>query len=210
MKSIRKVEEVIRAINEDNFDILIDLFNLPNPKISYLTLGENYKTDTNEAIEILDLHNGKIPPSIKKKASKDVDDDVDESALHFGTHMHALLEILDLKNPNFEFVKENKEKRMLKKVTDILSSLNIKDASIYKEYQFEDDVNSIKGVIDLLLVFENKCIVIDYKLKNIDDIEYNKQLGAYKKYIKESFKVDDVKTYLLSIVDAKLEEINVD
>ena len=210
MKSIRKVEEVIRAINEDNFDILIDLFNLPNPKISYLTLGENYKTDTNEAIEILDLHIGKIPPSIKKKASKDVDDDVDESALHFGTHMHALLEILDLKNPNFEFVKENKEKRMLKKVTDILNSLNIKDASIYKEYQFEDDVNSIKGVIDLLLVFENKCIVIDYKLKNIDDIEYNKQLGAYKKYIKESFKVDDVKTYLLSIVDAKLEEINVD
>lgn len=205
IKSIKKAKEIIKEISLNNFDILIDLFDLPNPKNNYLSLN-GYNDDTNEALEILDLHIEKELREQKKKASKDVDDEVDETALNFGTHMHALLEIINLKDPDYIFIKEEKEKVMVSKVINALNSLNIKDASIYKEYQFEDDANAIKGVIDLLLVFENKCIIIDYKLKNIDDIEYNKQLKAYKDYILDTFNKEKVETYLLSIVDGKLEE----
>ena len=49
-------------------------------------------------------------------------------------------------------------------------------------------------------------LIIDYKLKNTDDLEYVKQLKGYKKYI-ERISDKDVKTYLYSIIDGELKEI---
>lgn len=206
VKSISKAKEIIKELKHDNFNILIDLLNLPNLKSSFLRIEDDSLISSNDATKILDLHIQKEMNKTKKKASKDLDGEVYESSIHFGTHMHALLEIIDLKNPNYDFIKSAKEKAMVKRVIEVLNTLNIKEASIYKEYQFEDEKNSLKGVIDLLLVYEDKCIIIDYKLKNLDDIDYIKQLNAYKTYVEDAFKVREVKTYLLSIVEGKLEE----
>ena len=49
-------------------------------------------------------------------------------------------------------------------------------------------------------------IIVDYKLKGIDDIEYDKQLNGYRKYIEEK---TGKKTYcyLYSILDERYREV---
>ena len=78
-------------------------------------------------------------------------------------------------------------------------------ANIYEEYEFmyEEDNTLTHGIIDLLLEFDDKCIIIDYKLKNVDDDAYIKQLNGYKKYI-ESITNKNTETYLYSIIDGIL------
>ena len=86
-----------------------------------------------------------------------------------------------------------------------------KDKTMYKEYEFIYTENNEKnhGIIDLLIEDENECIIIDYKLKNIDDSLYDRQLNGYKKYI-ERLTNKNCKCYLYSILDEKYREINYD
>ena len=48
--------------------------------------------------------------------------------------------------------------------------------------------------------------IIDYKLKNISDKEYYKQLDGYRLYI-ENITNKKIKTYLYSIIDNDLKEV---
>jgi ATP-dependent exoDNAse (exonuclease V) beta subunit len=68
---------------------------------------------------------------------------------------------------------------------------------------YEEDNTLIHGIIDLLLVFNDKAIIIDYKLKNVDDDAYLKQLNGYKKYI-EGILHKNTDIYLYSILDGNL------
>ena len=49
-------------------------------------------------------------------------------------------------------------------------------------------------------------IIVDYKLKNIDDIEYDKQVLGYKKYI-ENKTGKKTSAYLYSILDEVYREV---
>ena len=57
-----------------------------------------------------------------------------------------------------------------------------------------------------MLEYEDYINIIDYKLKNIDDENYIKQLNGYKKYI-ESISNKKVYTYLYSIMDNMIKEV---
>ena len=48
---------------------------------------------------------------------------------------------------------------------------------------YEEDNTLYHGIIDLLIDANDYYIIVDYKLKNIDDSAYVKQLMGYKKYI---------------------------
>ena len=80
--------------------------------------------------------------------------------------------------------------------------------TMYKEYEFiYREENTIShGIIDLLIEETNTMTIIDYKLKNIDDINYDKQLNGYRKYIEEK-SGKKVKCYLYSILDEKYREV---
>ena len=82
----------------------------------------------------------------------------------------------------------------------------ISDAKIYKEYEFIDNINNTNGIIDLLLVYQDKVVIIDYKTKNIDDEKYSKQLEVYKDFIKQKYDLP-VYTYLYSIVSSTSKEV---
>ena len=56
-------------------------------------------------------------------------------------------------------------------------------------------------------VGKDEAIIIDYKLKNIDDEAYNKQLNVYKDFVTNYFNLK-TKTYLLSIIDQTIKEID--
>lgn len=127
--------------------------------------------------------------------------------MEFGTHVHEILEELDFNNPvGLELIDSKIKDKILAFINSDLmkDKLNLK---MYKEYEFlysENDTVS-HGIIDLLI--EGDCMtIIDYKLKNIDDELYDKQLNGYRHFIsKKTGKV--TKCYLYSIIDEKYREV---
>ena len=108
-------------------------------------------------------------------------------------------------------VKDENDKKKIKKIIDLLNeNFDLSNAKIMKEYQFKDEEINLSVVIDLLLIFDKKAAILDYKVKNIDDEHYIYQLEKYKSYIKKAFNFDDVETYLISIIDTKIKKIVID
>ena len=113
-------------------------------------------------------------------------------AMEYGTMIHEELEF------------SNNTDYWLK----LLNQIDKDYLNIYKEYEFiyEKDNEEYHGIIDLLIEYKNKFIIIDYKLKNIEDENYLKQLNGYKEYI-ESISNKKVEIYLYSILDNILNKL---
>ena len=95
-------------------------------------------------------------------------------------------------------------------INKLLENFDFKDAEIYQELEFMFEKDDIKyhGIIDLMLEYSDKIFIVDYKLKNIDDENYIKQLRVYYDYVK-SISDKKVYLYLYSILDNKVKEIEV-
>jgi len=136
-----------------------------------------------------------------KHASKTIKNvlEINEAkTLEYGTKIHEMLEMVDFKNGN----DDNKYVKALKEQFDF------ENATIYQELEFyflKDDIE-YQGIIDLMLEYDKEIKIIDYKLKNIDDEAYIKQLNVYYDYLK-SISDKDIHLYLYSILDKKLKEI---
>lgn len=117
--------------------------------------------------------------------------------LEHGTLMHEIFENTDFKTTTNE------------KILSFLKHFDINKCKIYKEYEFITQIDNIEyhGIIDLILEYDDYINIIDYKLKNISDDNYRKQLSIYKKYI-ESILNKKVNTYLYSIMDDVLQKID--
>ena len=118
----------------------------------------------------------------------------------YGTKIHEMLEDTDfrVKNTHNKYVKQ------------ILDTFDFDNASIYQEFEFifiHDGVE-YHGIIDLMLEYDDEIKIIDYKLKNIDDQAYVKQLNVYYEYIR-SVSEKKITLYLYSIMDNKLQEVEV-
>ncbi|MGM9850217.1 MAG: UvrD-helicase domain-containing protein [Bacilli bacterium] len=128
--------------------------------------------------------------------------------MEFGTHMHYLLELIDFKNPDLKDI-DNFYKEKINNFLNQELLKNIKEANIYKEYEFIEINNNetYHGIIDLMLEYSDHVDIIDYKLKNIEDDAYQEQLNGYKKYIENKLnkKVD---IYLYSIMDNIIKKMN--
>ena len=84
--------------------------------------------------------------------------------------------------------------------------LNIKDAlNFYKEVEFIKD--NKHGFIDLIVEYENEYKIIDYKLSNIDDDNYIKQLKGYKEYLKNIVN-KPISLYLYSLFKGESKKID--
>ena len=57
-----------------------------------------------------------------------------------------------------------------------------------------------------MLEYENNIDIIDFKLKNVNDENYVKQLNGYKNYIEE-ISNKTVNIYLYSIIDETMNQI---
>ena len=137
----------------------------------------------------------------KKHASKTIKEILsvsDEKTLEFGTKIHELLELTDFKNTNTDN----------KYVNHLLNTFDFNCAKIYQELEFSYELDDVlyHGIIDLMLEYEDKIFIIDYKLKNIDDENYIKQLNVYYNYVK-CISNKEVHMYLYSILDNVTKEI---
>lgn len=114
-----------------------------------------------------------------------------------GIKLHYIFETEDFKTSNTPYILK------------FIKQIDLNYINCFKEYEFiYEENNEIKhGFIDLMLEYDEYIDIIDYKMKNITDDAYLKQLNGYKKYI-ESISEKQVNIYLYSILDEKLESLN--
>ena len=115
--------------------------------------------------------------------------------MEYGTKIHEMLEYSDFTCPDNEYVE------------NLLKQLPNDYINTYHEYEFNYDLDDIRyhGIIDLMVEYSDMIYIIDYKLNDITDRAYLKQLEGYQKYI-ESITDKKVKTYLYSIINNSLME----
>ena len=127
--------------------------------------------------------------------------------MEFGTKIHYYLETIDFNNPDLSNIPE----LFRDKINNFINSdlmKNISEAKIYQEYEFNEDLDTETkhGIIDLMLEYSNYIDIIDYKLKNIQDEAYIKQLYGYRDYIKKLTN-KEINVYLYSIIDSKYQKL---
>ena len=71
---------------------------------------------------------------------------------------------------------------------------------------YEENQILYHGIIDLMLEYPESVKIIDYKLKNVKDEAYIKQLKGYKNYVEE-ISEKKVSIQLYSIIDETFEDI---
>jgi ATP-dependent exoDNAse (exonuclease V) beta subunit len=126
----------------------------------------------------------------------------------YGTKIHEVLELIDFKNYNPSIIKDEFVRNKITKFLNNDLLKNIKDSNIYHEYEFiyNKDNTKYHGIIDLMIEYKDHIDIIDYKLKDVTDEDYIKQLNGYKEYI-GSISNKKVNTYLYSIIEENFKEI---
>lgn len=206
--------DILNSIKENIKDYIIDIdLEKINLTKDYNTIKDsNYKQLINKNNIKIDKRKIQINSNIEeeKHFSKQTNKLITKEEyknIEFGNHIHYLLEIIDFKNPNLEKI-DNFCKEKINNLLNQNILKNIKEANIYKEYEFIEEKNNetYHGIIDLMLEYKDHIDIIDYKLKNIDDKAYIEQLIGYKKYIENKF---NKKTfiYLYSILENRIEDV---
>ena len=152
------------------------------------------------AIEKIPIEYTKYSKDILHLSTKE-----EQDKMHFGTKVHQILEQLDFKHPNLEGINE----KIKQKISSFLQSSLIKenlDGQFYPEYEFIDNKTHTRGIIDLVIEKEDEMIIIDYKLKNIDDESYDNQLNGYRMFLSNKTK-KEIKCYLYSILEEHYKEV---
>ena len=126
--------------------------------------------------------------------------------MDFGTKVHQVLEQLNFKEPKLEYIPENIRRKVEAFINSSLVKENI-NGDFYPEYEFVDTNENTNGIMDLVIEKDEKLIIVDYKLKNIDDENYDKQLNGYREFLKKKTN-KQVECYLYSIIDEMFRKIN--
>ena len=198
----RSFLDIIMSIQKElsNYITKIDDINITKDYEIIKKLNfKDYLKDSNIKINVKEIekdNNKTISESFSKKQNKLISLE-EKNNMDYGIKMHYMFEINDFNNSNEEIINN------FNKVYDSSRSINI-----YKEYEFMYEENNIlyHGIIDLMFEYSDYIDIIDYKLSNIDDEAYKRQLDGYKKYI-ESVSNKKVNIYLYSIINNNLKKI---
>ena len=185
----------------------IDINDINLSKDYNMISNNNYKEHLKLINDKIEVNTTCIPSSIKEnktfsKKNIHIVTKEEEDKLLYGRLIHELFECTDFNN--LDNLSDNNKKI----IERFLEKVDISHANIYKEYEFiyDEDNTTYHGIIDLMLEYQDNIKIIDYKLKNINDEAYIKQLNGYKNYIEKLFN-KKTSIYLYSITLNTLEEI---
>ena len=185
----------------------IDINDINLSKDYNMISNNNYKGHLKLINDKIEVNTTCIPSSIKENktfSKKDIHivTKEEEDKLLYGRLIHELFECTDFNN--LDNLSDNNKKI----IERFLEKVDISHANIYKEYEFiyDEDNTTYHGIIDLMLEYQDNIKIIDYKLKNINDDAYIKQLNGYKDYIEKLFN-KKTSIYLYSITLNTLEKI---
>lgn len=193
---------------------ILSLCPIDERKISFINcLTEDYiegNISEDKTFEIRERKPIVTKKITNKKASKNLANDANINYVKKGEKLHYLLEITDFSTKNTQFIKDINDRKL---ITDIINNpIFTIDGfeKIIHEYYFDDEEENITGIIDCLLIGKDEIRIIDFKLKNIDDQDYDKQVKIYKKYISKIIKNKKIDMYLLSLIDNTYREVKDD
>ena len=203
----RSFLDIISSIKSDleKFVVNINLDDIKMSKDYKLIKSVNYEDYIDKTDVVIDKYTNIIDSEVLEKEhfskvnnnliTKDEKINMDK-----GIKLHEIFEREDFLNPSNDYVKRFLLHEEFK---------DINKGKIYKEYEFSySDLNVVyNGIIDLLIVFSDRVMIVDYKMYHIEDDLYNKQLLGYKNYIAKKFNLP-VDTYLYSILSDVLEKIS--
>ncbi len=196
LKSIKtNLKTYTKNINLDNIN------TIKNYKIKNTSLYECNNYNEKIIVKENDIKEELIQNKHASKTIKTLITKEDALNMNYGSYIHYLFEVTDFYNPKVP-------KEYDKIIKKFLDAIDLNNTKIYKEYEFVYEKNGVEynGIIDLILEYEDNIKIIDYKLKNINDKTYIKQLEIYKNYLKIKTN-KPIFTYFYSILDEKLVEI---
>lgn len=201
------------------YDLLSSVSNKLQPYITEKYIYPFKKTKEKEINNIISEGKEKIiidEVSLKRKELVKVSASIDEiklfskeeqNKLNYGTLIHSYFEKVNSVGDIEKLDVNDRTKETLKR---FFSFDIFKDDIInrYHEYEFAyvKDGKNYHGFIDLLLETNDKFIIVDYKLKNIDKEEYHNQLKVYYEFL-ESITDKKIEAYLYSIIDNMWKKI---
>ena len=202
-----KVKDSFSKINSYADFLKFGKIELPTRNIAFTSerLRKAY-SDILNTIKIVDGYEFNKEVYSPIRISKKKSEDASSEALELGNKFHYYLELVDFSNKDVSFIKDEKDRKI---IVNFLKNDLFKFASnaeICHEYAFYDELEDVNGVIDLLLIYSDHIDIIDYKLSNIDDEAYARQLRLYKNYIS---KISDKKInmYIISILNGNVREV---
>lgn len=143
------------------------------------------------------------------KIATDEEKEIKEK-LDYGTYLHHLLELIDFKTKDTSYIKDKKDRDLIDKALKLEVFNDLDKATIYKEYEYYDDLYDTVGSIDLLYIKNGIYYIIDYKSSDINKEGYINQLYTYQRNVMEKFKVksDSIRLYLVSLSKQSFIEVN--
>ena len=195
----------------DKYITKIDLSKIGMSKDYNIIKPGNYEenissTDLILNVKNINILNEEIESSSFSKKMYELIDKETKNNIEFGLKMHEILENTDFKN--ITRLENHFYQEKIDKLVNNALFKNIKDAKIYKEYEFIYIKEGIKyhGIIDLMLEYDDHIDIVDYKLKNIEDEKYILQLKGYQEFIKSNTS-KPVLLYLYSIINGAILKI---
>ena len=211
------------SINKDKYRSFLDILNSVSREVEdyiipvdldKMGISDDYKKKTKADLDkferkelVVNEYVSKVEEIDEEHFSKTIKKLLTSSEIEnmkFGTKIHEVFEFTDFKNPDYTKLSD-KEALYVKRFLELDLLKNVKEANVLKEYEFYTELGE-HGIIDLMLGYNDHIDIIDYKLNNIDDPNYLKQLSGYKKYIED--KTDKkVDIYLYSILSNSLKKM---
>ena len=143
---------------------------------------------------------------IKELAGEQSEEELDNNVLTFGSELHYYLEHMDLNSDDLSYIKNRQMRKYVYNVKNSSLFKGVTNSMVRHEYHFYDEDSKIEGYIDALIIKEDEIDIIDFKTKNIDDSEYDRQLRIYKSYISK-ITSKPIKMYLLAAVTGEIREV---
>lgn len=209
----RTLGDLIYSIRNrlDSYITKIELDKLKMSKDYNIIASGNFessipKIDTKLDVKNINISNIEIESSSFSKKMHELIDIETKNNIELGLKMHEILENTDFKN--ITKIDNHFYQEKIDKLVNSDLFKNIKDAKIYKEYEFiyvKDDTK-YHGIIDLMLEYDDRIDIIDYKLKNVDDDKYILQLKGYQEFVRSN-SGKPVSLYLYSIIDSVILKI---
>jgi hypothetical protein len=211
------VPDYVRGTYHSFLSILKSIYSLLLPYIvekdivgskDYLKGIQNTILEGNSREKIV-VHEIEIPTEIVEEKHyskrKDIYSMEELNLMKFGSQIHEVLEEIDFQK--YDLSSYDLDSFSKKKILSFLESDFLKDKlnyPMYKELEFVYD--DTHGIIDLLIEGKDEYFIIDYKLKNIEDEAYQKQLKGYQKFVEDKTG-KKVSCYLYSLLDEKYQEV---
>ena len=188
------------------------IYNVDIEKIN-LTKAYNFKHDLNMnlskgnkiLVNEVNVNSNTLEKSKLSKTTNKIITKDEKRNIKLGLDMHYILETTDFTNPNYSNL-SNLEKELLEKFINTKIYENAINTYKEVEFMYEEEGILVHGIIDLLLEFEDINFIVDYKLRNVNDESYIKQLEGYKKYIQKTNNKPTL-IYLYSIFDGVLTKL---